>query len=71
MTGTSRSENRPIRRMPPNTTNAVMIAMVIALVWLGLYPQPVLDLAAPVLERLQSVAAEAHFNQSLAGDLVP
>ena len=29
-----------------------MSAMMIALVWLGLYPQPVLDLAAPVIEGL-------------------
>jgi NADH-quinone oxidoreductase subunit M len=30
-----------------------MSGMVIALVWLGLYPQPVLDLAQPVLDSLQ------------------
>ncbi len=33
-----------------------MAAMMIALLWLGLYPQPVLDLAQPVLEQLQTVA---------------
>jgi NADH-quinone oxidoreductase subunit M len=31
---------------------AAMIAMMVALVWLGLYPQPVLDLAQPVLDSL-------------------
>ena len=30
-----------------------MAAMMIALIWLGLYPQPVLDLAQPVLDGLQ------------------
>ncbi len=30
----------------------VMIAMVIGLLWLGLYPQPVLDLAQPVINSL-------------------
>jgi NADH-quinone oxidoreductase subunit M len=34
-----------------------MAAMVIALVWLGLYPQPVLDLAQPVLDSLQGLLA--------------
>ena len=37
---------------------ATMAAMIIALVWLGLYPQPVLDLAQPVLENLQSLVAQ-------------
>jgi len=37
---------------------ATMVAMMIALVWLGLYPQPVLDLAQPVLENLQSLVAQ-------------
>ena len=32
---------------------ATMGVMIIGLVWLGLYPQPVLDLAQPVLESLQ------------------
>ena len=31
-----------------------MAAMMIALLWLGLYPQPVLDLAQPVLDQLQA-----------------
>ena len=32
-----------------------MAAMIVALLWLGLYPQPVLDLAQPVLEGLHAV----------------
>lgn len=32
-----------------------MLGMVVALVWLGLYPQPVLDLAQPVLDSLQGL----------------
>ncbi len=32
-----------------------MAAMIIALVWLGLYPQPVLDLTQPVLDKLQAI----------------
>ncbi|MFT5484804.1 MAG: NADH-quinone oxidoreductase subunit M, partial [Halieaceae bacterium] len=31
---------------------SVMIAMIIGLLWLGLYPQPVLDLAQPVINSL-------------------
>jgi len=31
-----------------------MLAMMVALIWLGIYPQPVLDLAQPVLDGLQS-----------------
>lgn len=34
-----------------------MAAMVIALVWLGIYPQPVLDLSQPVLDSLQTLLA--------------
>jgi len=36
-----------------------MSGMIIALVWLGLYPQPVLDLAQPVLDSLQLLVAES------------
>jgi NADH-quinone oxidoreductase subunit M len=36
-----------------------MAAMMIALIWLGLYPQPVLDLAQPVLEGLQQLVPGA------------
>jgi NADH-quinone oxidoreductase subunit M len=32
-----------------------MAAMMLALLWLGLYPQPVLDLARPVLDSLQAL----------------
>lgn len=32
-----------------------MAAMMIALIWLGLYPQPVLDLAQPVIDSLQNL----------------
>jgi NADH-quinone oxidoreductase subunit M len=35
-----------------------MAAMMVALVWLGLYPQPVLDLAQPVLDSLQGLLAD-------------
>jgi NADH-quinone oxidoreductase subunit M len=34
---------------------AVMAVMIIALVWLGLYPQPVLDTARPSIDSLQKV----------------
>lgn len=36
-----------------------MLAVAAALLWLGLYSQPALDLAAPALERLQSATASA------------
>jgi len=36
-----------------------MAAMMIALVWLGIYPQPVLDLAQPVLDSLQNIVGPA------------
>jgi len=38
---------------------AAMIAMIVALVWLGLYPQPVIDLAQPVLDGLNDVVGPA------------
>ena len=34
---------------------AVMLSMAVALVWLGVYPQPVLDLALPVIDQLMGV----------------
>jgi NADH-quinone oxidoreductase subunit M len=43
-----------------------MAAMMIALLWLGLYPQPVLDLAQPVLEHLQRLAPSGGQLASLA-----
>jgi NADH-quinone oxidoreductase subunit M len=33
-----------------------MAAMIVLLVWLGLYPQPVFNLAQPALEGLQQLA---------------
>ena len=36
-----------------------MAAMMIILVWLGMYPQPVFDLAQPVLDSLQSFTSNA------------
>jgi NADH-quinone oxidoreductase subunit M len=29
--------------------NAMMLALAVAIIWLGIYPQPVLDAAAPSL----------------------
>lgn len=43
---------------------AAMVAMMIALVWLGIYPQPVFDLTQPVLEGLQALVGPA--NESIA-----
>jgi NADH-quinone oxidoreductase subunit M len=44
------------RSMPDFNTRemATMLAMMATLVWLGLYPQPVLDLAQPVIDGLQA-----------------
>ena len=36
----------------------VMATMIVALVWLGLYPQPIFDTAGPGLINLQLVASE-------------
>lgn len=36
-----------------------MAAMILALLWLGLYPQPVLDLTQPVLDGLHSVVIQS------------
>ena len=36
-----------------------MLAMMVALLWLGLYPQPVFDLAQPVLDSLAPLVTEA------------
>ncbi len=43
-----------------------MAAMMIALIWLGLYPQPVLDLAQPVLDGLQQFIPGANAVAALA-----
>jgi NADH-quinone oxidoreductase subunit M len=46
------------RKMPDFNGREMLAmgAMMIALLWLGLYPQPVLDLARPVLDSLQALA---------------
>ena len=36
-----------------------MAAMMVALVWLGVYPQPVLDLAQPVLDSLHGLVQDS------------
>lgn len=36
---------------------STMAFLMLALVWLGLYPQPVLDMAQPVIESLQNSIA--------------
>ena len=35
-----------------------MAAMMVALIWLGIYPQPVLDLTQPVVDSLQIIVAQ-------------
>jgi len=47
---------------------ATMAAMMVALVWLGTYPQPVLDLAQPVLDSLQSLVITPEIMRPL-GDI--
>jgi NADH-quinone oxidoreductase subunit M len=42
-----------------------MAAMMVALLWLGLYPQPVLDLAQPVIESVQELAPGANATAAL------
>jgi NADH-quinone oxidoreductase subunit M len=34
----------------------MMAAMIVVIVWLGLFPQPVLDLARPAVQRIIAVA---------------
>ena len=38
----------------------VMAAMIATLVWLGVYPQPVLDTARPALDNIQQIASLPH-----------
>jgi NADH-quinone oxidoreductase subunit M len=47
----------PARRMPDFNSREIgtMVGMALALVWLGLHPQPVLDLARPVLDSLDAL----------------
>jgi len=42
-----------------NLEMTAMAVMIIALVWLGLYPQPVLDMVQPVIDSVSSVVAPA------------
>ena len=57
------------RSMPDFDTRemAAMAAMMIALLWLGLYPQPVLDMAQPVLNGLQQFVPAANPAAGLGG----
>ncbi|HEY3269285.1 MAG TPA: NADH-quinone oxidoreductase subunit M [Armatimonadota bacterium] len=53
----------PLKERPPmadlsGREAAMMAALVAAIIWLGLYPQPVLDLAKAPLDRLQERGAE-------------
>jgi NADH-quinone oxidoreductase subunit M len=50
--------NRAGWKLPDMTGReaAIMAAMIIITVWLGLYPQPVLNTAAPALDHLQRLA---------------
>ena len=56
------------RKMPDFDAREMfaMAAMMVALLWLGLYPQPVLDLAQPVIESLQELAPGANATVALA-----
>jgi NADH:ubiquinone oxidoreductase subunit 4 (subunit M) len=38
---------------------AILTAMIVTIVWLGLYPQPVLGTAAPALQGLQRYATSS------------
>ncbi len=46
---------------------ATMAAMIITLVWLGLYPQPLIDTARQSLENLQRVASAQQVSDSAKG----
>jgi NADH-quinone oxidoreductase subunit M len=50
-----------VRDLSPRES-AVMAALIAAIVWLGLYPQPVLNTAQPLLNHLQSTV---HFEERL------
>jgi NADH-quinone oxidoreductase subunit M len=58
------------RRMPDFGPREMvtMGAMMIALLWLGMYPQPVLDLAQPVLDSLQGLVTNG---SQIAGSSSP
>ena len=44
-----------------------MLAMMVALIWLGIYPQPVLDLAQPVLDGLHGLLSGSELLAGAAG----
>ena len=45
-----------MRGTKPLIVLAIMLVLIAAIVWLGLYPQPVLDTAAGALQTLQQQA---------------
>jgi len=45
-----------------------MAAMMVALMWLGLYPQPVLDLAQPVLDSLHALVPPVDITPVVPGN---
>ena len=47
---------------------AVMALLIASLVWLGLFPQPILDTVDPVLRGLRPTAIRVHPRQSAALD---
>ena len=49
-------EGRKVADLVPREL-LIYASMVLALVWLGLYPQPILDTAGPALESLQQLAS--------------
>jgi NADH-quinone oxidoreductase subunit M len=53
--------NPDVRSMPDFGARemSVMIVMMVALVWLGCYPHPVLDLSAPVVEQVRGLVEAA------------
>ncbi len=52
------AEGRRVRDLGPREV-ATLGAMAVALVWLGLYPQPVLEMAQPAVEALAALALDA------------
>ncbi len=51
-------EDKPYVRDLSGRESLVMAALIATIVWLGLYPQPVLDTARPVLHRLQQAVSQ-------------
>jgi NADH-quinone oxidoreductase subunit M len=56
-------EGRTLTDLSPRDVN-LMAAMIVIIVWLGLYPQPVLNTASPALAGLRQIVTKA---ASLAG----